>query len=262
MMSSNSQDPAPEKSLSKSQELLLMCYLDGEAGPLRRWMAERLLRRRVEAQAFVDGWKQTSRAVRSAMPDAQGIDLWNKIDARIDQEERNALFLGERRFRKRGSLLGTLRESLQNGALLGGVSGGAVATAALIFFWSAPDGAAPVNTPTGFGAQQVVSTGAAADPRLNRPAAVSLVSSGGAPTMNSIRRRVPVEVEWMRSDGMVRMIPDNRTGVPIIWVNRQRPMMIKRNSTSRRRVVEPRYSSEGLLSAKQSPIPTVSLHGR
>jgi hypothetical protein len=40
----------------------------------------------------------------------------------------------------------------------------------------------------------------------------------------------PVEVDWMRSDGSVRMIQDPRAGTPIIWVTRrsQVPQLTRR----------------------------------
>jgi hypothetical protein len=99
----------------------------------------------------------------------------------------------------------------------------------------------------------------------SRPPAVSLVSAGGTrsvPTVNSFRNRNQIEVEWMRSDGMVRMIPDNRSGVPIIWVKRQPPLLLKRRNAENQRRVEPRYSTEGYVGAEQTPMPTVSLSQR
>lgn len=193
--------------LSEKQELLLMRAHDGECSFFARWQAQRLLKRNPGAVRF----QNSLQALQPLLEDTEEPEntsdgeLWNKIERRIADEEHAALFLGERRFDADPES----REGGRNWLL---VAAPLSAAALALFFYF--DGG--VNTQAGSG------TGAVARSTANTVAALDRQAVPVSVTANShfSGDSNPWEVEWIRSEGRVRMIQNSRGRVPILWINR------------------------------------------
>lgn len=212
-----------DKDLTDRQQLLLSRYVDGECGLIRSLQVKRLLSTQPAARRYITQLEQTRSTLSEHLSASQSlrVDLWDRIEARIDQEERAAFFLGTRRIETRGD--STPRDSIWGAFSLpaswvGGLSGAALAGAVLVFLYkpaqivsfSAPQQIASQNAPqqvqpVGIGSQRYVQPRVA---RINRPSAF--------------------EVDWMRSHGSLNVIPDTNGSSAIIWV-RRRQMPVARS---------------------------------
>lgn len=88
--------------LSEQDEIVLSRYCDGEAGFFEARRARRLIALSSEAHRYVEqlGGVQEQLLQLSALRVSEGeqeVDLWSRIDARINQEERAELYLGRRK---------------------------------------------------------------------------------------------------------------------------------------------------------------------
>jgi len=242
--------------LSQKQEIRLMKYVDGECGVVGSFFVQRFLERNEAAKAFVEALQKNSLVLKER-ESLDAPDLWGRIERRIEQEERNAVFLGERAFRSSNSPFAkSIYEKFfdwQPAGIIGGLSGGAIAALAVLAVWQGgSDGSAGSKFND---AAPMVANHQAGVPR------VGLVSgrTGDNDSGRFIGERYPVEVDWIRSDGRVRMIPDSRA--PIIWVRRTRKggMLVNRRVVPRIPAVQERYGSEGLSDSvvmQESPLPT------
>jgi hypothetical protein len=196
--------------LSDKQQLLLSRYFDGECGVISRFFAQRLLSRNPNAAAFLQSLNHAGDTIRLIQENEKSpVDLWSRIDARIEQESRSSFYLGERRTKERHESI--LERFIPSHALFGGLSGAAIAAIALFVIYkpksfitfSSPDPIAFTNShefqPVGLG------NGGSA-PR-----------NPGVP-QSSARR---MEVDWMRSHGSLALIPDQSGSSTIIWVKRR-----------------------------------------
>jgi hypothetical protein len=115
--------------LSEKQELLLSRFHDGECSCLRAFLARRLIARRAAARDFISNLEtlKDQCAQLSASTNDQALDLWSRIDSRIEQEQRAAFYLGERRIAEAKPQRISYRY-----AAVGGLSGAAVAAALLL----------------------------------------------------------------------------------------------------------------------------------
>jgi hypothetical protein len=213
-----------ESNLGPWRERLLIKLLDGECCAPERWLVHRMLERnRAAAEAF-ERLKSDREVLKSALEvslagdqDAGTVDLWDRISKRIDIEERSALLIGKRNLST--SVRPALLDSLSSG-LTWGISG-AVAAAMVIFVFA---NSASIDVGNGFNSGQLVSSRAPENPGFSN---VSLGSGKGkkAGTPQILERRYPVtlEVDWMRSDGRVRVMSGESERSPIIWVKRRKP---------------------------------------
>jgi hypothetical protein len=210
-----------DTTLSEKDELLLSKYHDGECGVLSAFLAKRLLRDNTVAQDFLRNLEMCSRvleaeASRVSIP---AVDLWDRIDNRIDQEQKAAFYLGERRVTERApSLIERLRASQ---IAVGGLSGAAIAAVALLFLYSPRDIASfsvPINAATSNAQNQFQQVGLGGSPISPRQAALSH------------RGNAPLEVDWMRSNGSLSLIPDASGSSAIIWVRRRSTSPIQARS--------------------------------
>jgi hypothetical protein len=116
-------------SLSEKQELLLSRFHDGECSYLSAFLAGRLLARRAEARDFILNLEEIKGKCSqlSASTTEPAIDLWARIESRINQEQRASFYLGERRIADPKSSRISYRH-----AAIGGLSGAAIAAALLL----------------------------------------------------------------------------------------------------------------------------------
>jgi hypothetical protein len=196
------------KDLSEQQELLLSSYVDNECSFISRIRAERLFKRSEAAKLFVRNLKKCSETYRSLFSDTQhSPDLWDKISRRIDAEERSALYLGER---KPAIGLGerqAVAAFFSRQAILGGLSGAAVAACVLIL----------ISGPTKPAEIIPVYTGG---PVAAHNASAFHQASLGSSPKTSVNGS-SMEVDWMRSNGSLKIIQNPNDNSAIFWVRKR-----------------------------------------
>lgn len=200
---------ARSKDLSERQQILLSSYVDNECSFVSRLFAERLIKTNSEARLFVNNLKHTSETYRSHVPSHDGsVDLWNKISNRIDSEERAALYLGQRK-QVDDPIGPTLVEKLlSRQALLGGLSGAAVAAVVLVV----------ISRPSKPGEILPVYTGGPVAAHNSPAFHQASLGNEVQPLSNSST----MEVDWMRGNGSFKIIQNPKDNSAIIWV-RKRP---------------------------------------
>ncbi|MEN9845986.1 MAG: hypothetical protein RIS36_1133 [Pseudomonadota bacterium] len=214
------------KELSEQQELLLSSYVDNECSFIARMRAERLIKQNENAKLFVHNLKGISQTYRSLFSgNTTSPDLWDRISQRIDGEERAALYLGQR---KPETLLlerPSLAQFFSKQAVLGGLSGAAIAACVLMF----------VSRPAKPGEILPVYTGGPV--AAHNASAFHQASLGSAP-----QGAIPgssMEVDWMRSNGSLKIIQNPTDNSAIFWVRKRpgaqslRPHAIKATPTIR-----------------------------
>ncbi len=201
-----------DRDLSDKQQLLLSRYFDGECGLISRTLAKRLLTANPAALQFLHSLQQHSDVVRTHSEVAEtSVDLWSRIEARIEQEERASFYLGNRRVEEQRTSL--FARATSSHTVLGGLSGAALAALALFVVYQ------PKNIPT-FSAPQTV----AFNPSQGfQPVALGNSAAGMSPNRFTQVGSQPMEVDWMRSNGSLALIPDSHGTSTIIWVRRKMP---------------------------------------
>lgn len=189
--------------LSPREERLLARYHDGECGWVGRYLAERLITRRAPARSYVEALQKIQRLSRERPAGSVGVDLWSGIAARIAQEERAAVFLGRRGESWAERLAGFVREHRH---IAWGIPSGA-ALAGMVLLFMAPVNNYPGSAPTG-----VARVGGGGAPVVN------LASAGNGRPVGQFRD--PVEVDWVRGSGRVRVMQDPHRNSAVIWVRR------------------------------------------
>lgn len=271
--------------LTEADTELLSAYIDGELGFWAKRRAERVIRTKPEAQSFLDALREVSSGVVgfADVADAKQVDLWTRIDRRLTAEENAALYLGKRGFDDASGSsswserlgLSQLQEYFARAAW---GMGGAVVAAGLTFAviqpaeneannsgrdmpagslaTFIPDGfeGATVNTPIS-GARFVSATNTPASAsfqkRLDKVFYRAKQRNGFPDSMLDGAQPPGLEVEWMRSDGQLKVIPGMRPGSSMIWV--KRPSGDSSNSTPR--IIE---SREPALLGSRSAVTVVS----
>jgi hypothetical protein len=198
------------KHLSEQQELLLSSYVDDECSLLSRLRAERLIKRNESAKLFVQNLKNTSQTYRSLYSETPtSPDLWDKISQRIDAEERASLYLGQRKSETVAPHISGLANFFSKQALIGGLSGAAVAACVLMLVSrpAKPGEIIPVYT-----GGSVAAHNASAFHQASLGSAQQASPSGSS-----------MEVDWMRSNGSLKIIQNPSDNSAIFWV-RKRPV--------------------------------------
>jgi hypothetical protein len=196
------------KQLSEPQQLLLSSYVDNQCSFVARMRAERLIRQSEHARLFVESLKKTSQAYRSlfSTPTASP-DLWDKINTRINAEERAALYLGQRKPVATANEGSFASHFFSKQALFGGLSGAAIAACVLVL----------ISRPTKSGEIIPVYTGG---PVAAQNASAFHQASLGAP-QREVAPGSSMEVDWMRSNGSLKIIQSPNDKSAILWVRRK-----------------------------------------
>jgi hypothetical protein len=198
--------------LSETDELLIMKYHDGECGWLESRRVKRLLGR-PDAKGFLDHVKEVGKCACEcgAGEECEPVDLWERVERRIIQEESALELLGASSRRR----LKEWSEGLLFHPWLGrvgwGVSG-ALVTASI--------GLLVLDAPRGSGGEEAKEPARFASSGAALPS-VAPVSYGAE---RSRPRRFPssVEVDWIRSDsGRLQFIEHPEQRSTIIWVKRK-----------------------------------------
>ena len=206
--------------LSEKQELLLSRYHDGELGFWSARKAKSLLSKSKAANQFVaELTALTGDLKASAVQPKDSQLLWNGIANRIEQEERNSLYLGERRSPDVPEKRKAIWESYPI------LSGLGAATAAFMLGIIFQTGYLNQNSqPAGTQIASTVQTQTTQSQAVRKLASnqinnvpISLPVSTELARRQSERRRL--EIDWVKSDGRVEMIGATE-GPQIIWVRR------------------------------------------
>lgn len=214
--------------LKESEEVLLMKFVDDECGILERSRASRLVETSPEAADFVAVMRSAKSDLKDAAArDSRQVDLWERVSRRITAEERAELFLGKRVAVSAEPGAGLFARLF--GTRVGWGVSGAVVTAGLAFFtlWSPGQQPQPVD--------QIARVVGAASPE----------SEGVVPVARRERPRIinddvpsAVEVDWMRSDGRVRILPGPSERSTIIWVRRPETFSRSKRESNRPVIIE------------------------
>jgi len=206
--------------IQEKTQLLLMRFLDGECGYFERRRVRRLLDSDPEAAQFLAEMQQAidGCGLLSRVKGPDPVNMWQRVSARIAQEEKAAEFLGRRKI---SALLPEgfwsfewLREAwkiyVPSGAL-------ALACLALLVVYL---------NPASRNAGEYVASGRDINGNI---VPVNLSLEGATLPGNYIRPRLledkypaPLEVDWLRSRGQVKFIQNSQESSPIIWVDRSR----------------------------------------
>jgi hypothetical protein len=212
----NSQKGLSQTVLSEKQEQLLSRFHDGQCSCLSAFLARRLISRSACARDFLsDLGTIKDRCADLARSDcAQPVDLWARINARIDQEQRAALYLGARRLETTSE---HRYESLwkrvsPRHAMLGGLSGAAVAATLLVV----------MSRPTPITSFSAPMAGPVANNQFIQPVAIgNSTASGPRYAVAPVNHHHSMEVDWMRANGSLKLIPDPTGSSAIIWIRRR-----------------------------------------
>jgi hypothetical protein len=214
-----------KNTLSERQELLLSQYFDGECGCVSRYRAQSLLRRSQEARAFLEQLSSISTECQESCSGSDCCaDLWQKISARIDNEERAAFYLGSRRETSELPASRFFDRIRDRQVILGGLSGAALAALALVFITRTGD------------IPEIATVARTSVSGSNIPSEVTQVALGGSGARlaenRGMHRYAPtstMEVDWMRANGPLALIQNPNGKSAIIWV-RRKPGAAMRNA--------------------------------
>ena len=196
--------------------MLLGRLVDGECGFLSRLLANGLLISKAEARTYCETLRLMSGKLNAELKqsDHELKDLWRGISARIDAEERAAIFLGKRPqpLQSTGSILDRL---FGWRALLGSGAVAATATAAVILSLM------PV------GREVMPGVLASSDRPMTNGAIVPVSQTSRQSRENFERPRLvedryvdAMEVDWVRGRGRVRVMQSPEDRSAILWVRR------------------------------------------
>ena len=219
------------RELTNKECKALQRYYDGGSRYFERRRVERMLAERESARNYLASLEEMRLKLRAEMEPKVEVDLWARISGRIAQEEYAAIFQG----RRQQVVDNTSAIGWRSGLLWG--MGGAMTAAACLAIVVGLQGGAGV---LGGGAVLTADSGSHENEQIIVAGAtapqIRFVNQQEMPQNVHLRTRLveprflpgsggsPVEVEWLRSDGRVSMIPSKQYA-PIIWVNRGEGMM-------------------------------------
>lgn len=221
-------DSVNKEPLREKDEFLLIKYLDGECGLFERFLAKRLIQNNPSALDFVSSLKSLSKDFANTRTELESVnvDLWSRVERRIEQEEKAAFYLGSRVV----SDVRTEVAPLWNRVGVG--LGAGLLTACLAVFFSfglsrnvvkEDFSVQPAGSEMVYQSIEPIKFKSFSAPLANEE--VSFVSSQPFAGNSSLRdpSRVSSRIDWVRSHGRVKMIKSSEKKLPIIWVKRALP---------------------------------------
>ncbi len=211
--------------LSEAEEQLLTRYFDSETSLLDGLLVRSLKWRKSESVEQFLGLlgviREISRGEQAGIlkTNPKPVDLWSKIDQRISEEERIAVFYGRERFSSHNRAALPAREEPSKvaemlGRFVWSLGGGLVAACATFVMLRGP---APVTQMVGLshGSQEGNLAPVAVVRPVSDTASSDLAYDDEGPHV--------VEVDWMRSDGRVRLLHQPQDRSALIWVKKRQP---------------------------------------
>lgn len=225
--------------LDEWDEALLMKYVDGECGFFGRRRAASLLKRNVHAKRFVHELRFCCKKGCEGLMPKEEPELWGRISARIAQEERTAVLLGGRELRKEWSWSLASALSWSRLSWSGAAAGAAMAGLALFVVQSDFGG-------SGVDSNDTLSASISSSPMIE-PVVAKVRESRPSITL---RRSDPIEVDWVRSNGRVKVIHDRSSAGGILWVSRATSELIEAEADEPIRIIEKRVPRAYSVSGK------------
>ena len=202
-------DKADVRPLSEQHELLLMQFCDCELGFFGRLRAKNLLRSCARAREFV-AQNNTAQRALSEISYSEKVDLWSRISAAIDNEEFAQRIISTRT-KVDTSTPQRVYHLADSFRQLGWGASGVVVTAGLLMLVLRIGPAAAPKGESSFGAVTQTTLEGDSGAANNSRSGIYILNDHAQPAM---------EVDWMRSGGSVRVIPDNLDRNTILWVKR------------------------------------------
>lgn len=207
--------------LLENEQKLLMRLVDGECGQAESLKAQDLISGNPEAALFVEELRSMSAQSRAALH-APGLspELWKRVLNRIEQEERAAVFLGERKVRGlRGRLVEPVLDSLRNlGWRMYGPTA-AFATICALFVIALSS-----NSAVSVGGQKFAGKASGEVVQASAAAEAGVVQDGSYSPPVLLEERVPVslDVDWMKSRGPIRLFQDPGARSTFLIIDKKR----------------------------------------
>jgi len=244
-----------EVTLTQREELLLMRWFDGESGRLSSWLVKRLLVRQKAAQEYLKHLElcriSTKKHQESNCVEKSNSNVWESVLARINREEQAALYLGPRitdSNNNRPQDEETTWYSVWGERFGWGVCGALGVTVVAVVWQGLPIQrfSAKDNLELSFDKKLVISDKEFEPNNKNEliSSGSHLVSFGGqhstsqsAPELalsdrasrydnnncnNNELLSGQVEVDWIRSDGTLRLIQGSESQSTLIWAKRDK----------------------------------------
>lgn len=196
--------------LTIKQQQRLQKYIDGESSTICKFFTKRLIERNEEAKEFVDSMLNLSLGIKQSQikPRVNSDELWNKISLRLDQEEKARFYLGERRS-------GAVEKSgFKNLFVNPYFTGASVALASFFLGIIIKSQAVPNVTDVASSTIKRYS-----DFSSNIPSLQSVNYGNSRPTTRAISPEI--DIDWVKSDGHVRLLSSPNGANNIIWVKRR-----------------------------------------
>ena len=197
------------KKLTTKQEKLLCQYYDNECNIFSKMSAKLLLRTK-KAQDFISQQQLVSNNIVNSKRD-DAVNLWDKIENRIEQEEKAEFFLGKRSYK--------VEKQSRNWLPAGAMAGLAAAMLAIVVMQKDVANSPPKDV--------VAKTKNSSISRVNYTKEES-IPEGRPIIIENIDSSDVLEVDWVRSgQGRVRVIdiPGSKSG--IIWVRKNKPTKVR-----------------------------------
>ncbi len=210
-----------EVSLSERQEQLLIKWIDGEGGWLNRFYVRHFLAAKPSAQRFIQEMLQVKKNVVGILQSGsrgEGVDLWERISVRLDQEEQAEIFLGNRPAAVSAPSGGWAEK------FVWGACGACVTAALAVMLVVLRPSTNEYSTP-----QLLASSNGNMESRVIDGITVSSGAYDGAGSLNHLvsANRPSVspakrawEMDWIHSAGRVHLVEDSRGGSAVIWVKK------------------------------------------
>ncbi len=241
--------------LTEQEEQLLMKFADGEC----RWCGVRFLGRlrarwliahKSCAQDFLNSLSLVRNSVGHLISKEEPVsaDLWDRIERRIEQEERAVVYLGkqEREFQvalsnellqnRQGwtqfpkGVFGSIGQPLSyiGPQLLWGVSGAAVGVTASVIGLFVLTGSFPwknsVSAVSRFPVEEMEVADNRGGQQVGEAFQTVALSGNSSQPVTPFKEPQAVQVEWMRSRGRVHVMNDRAEKSTIFWVRRNIPL--------------------------------------
>jgi len=260
--------------LSLRNEKLLVRYFDGECGWIEKYLAEKLIQKNSLAREFMDTMHVIGEITRNERAGILKVNptptnLWDRISARIEAEEKSALFLGMRAAQtKKVGFAQRLSDVFSVSQVAWGASGAFAAACITYFFVHV----APGSSVAHFSASQGQPNSAIRQVALHERAAghrsprASDSNSLGRKSLNEpiriLTQNVPsaLEVDWVKSAGHVRMMQDPEDRSAIIWIKRREPVAMAMGGGAS--LEQPSIGGEPLVIYNEHVPSTVSVSNR
>jgi hypothetical protein len=204
--------------LSNEQQEELQRHYDGENSIFERWKMKLFLARSQPAQRYLHDLEDVSTRIQSyhqSRLENSSISLWDRIERRVDEEDRATLLLGKRRLIQNDN-----HDKIDGWRVWASRivwSGSGACFASILTFLL-------LNTSSEEANKFLNPTGSTLASTTN-----SSTAAQGEGTFKTVKlersmdlNQAPVEIDWLHSDGTVHLIQSKERQIPTIWVKRQR----------------------------------------